>query len=124
MVDLIERRFDRDIADRFAAQPARPQAPQIRDRILRSVPFAIEGYRVAGAVMGAARARDPSAVITEEPNGQDDGGLTLQGGPWDAAEAAAIDAMTAYAWPDLVTPEERKMLVDRWEAVLGPLRTD
>lgn len=122
MVDLIDGRFDRNIADRFAALPRRPDASATCTRVLSSLPMDIEGYRVADAVMRAALAQDPSAVIAEEPNSQDDGGLTLVGGPWSAAEDAAIDAMTAYAWPDLVTPEERELLVDRWEAVLGPLR--
>ena len=128
IVEIIERRFDRATADRFSALPRNDaRANAIRTRVLVSQPseplLSVPQYsNVDNAVWMVVTERDPGARIFEPPDDKDDGGWTLSGGPWEAAQAAAADAAIAYVWPELLTPDERQIMVDRWEAVFGPPR--
>ena len=122
MVTIIEQRFDRALADRFADMPRQHGAANaLRTRVLTAQPFDRDGYRVDDTNWRAAWDRDRAAVMGDGPGDEDGPEYTLAGGPWEAAEAAALDAMTAYVWPDAVTANERAILVDRWEEVFGPL---
>ena len=91
-------------------------------RAARSLPTVPPGWVGLGDTTGrVVGERDPGSVIVELPDATDEGGVTL-GGPWPAVIRAVMNAALGYACPELLTPGERRIMVDRWEAVFGPLR--
>jgi hypothetical protein len=76
---------------------------------------------VGAAIWEAAKRHDPEAIIYEPDEDTDSGGPTLGGGRWEPALWAAAYAAAAYAYPELFSIQERRILARSWEAVFGPL---
>ncbi len=127
IVATIRERLDRPTAELLADPAIDPRVVAIYSRAMSHIPFEPvsatgepHDIQVASAVWDSVKRHDPAAIIIEPPDGHDSGGPTLSGTCWGGALLAASSAAVAYAYPELLSSDERPMLARRWEDVFGP----
>jgi hypothetical protein len=115
MVSIIKQHLDQTSAERLAALPEDPRVHGARRKGLWAQPGQPSWAALANAVVQVAREQDPGSTVSKFPDRNSySAGASLRE-PWRAALFAACDAATAQLWPDRLTADERKVMIERWE---------